>query len=204
MDLKTEFAARAERRRRTGRRLFAGAAVAGLAAAAAIAVPLLTGSETPAYAVAKNPDGSLIVTINELQDPKGLQARLNNQGIRADVTYTPRDKMCAPGRGVGADYAYDPPERSALTAQQRAEFDRPENWRSADAASPISWDKLKISPSFMRPEETLVLEFRLGNDPRVKWNLRGWLAKAGSTVRPCTLVDEAGADKEVSDKMIGS
>lgn len=57
MDLKTEMTARNERSRRVGRRLLAGAAVAGLAAVAAVAMPLLTGPE-PAYAVSENANGT--------------------------------------------------------------------------------------------------------------------------------------------------
>ncbi|MEU8324325.1 hypothetical protein AB0C33_38725 [Nonomuraea sp. NPDC048881] len=183
----------------TGPRLLVAAGVA----MAAVAAPLVIGDGEPAYAVAKNPDGTLIVTINELQDPEGLQAALNAQGIKADVTYNPRDKKCASGRFVGADYMYGSPNPENLTAEQRKEFYRPENWRSRDVTRPISKDKFRISPKFMRTGETLVLEFRLGNDPGVSWSLGAWLAKAGSSVMPCTLVDEGGQDKEHAEEMAG-
>ncbi|MEV3986730.1 hypothetical protein [Nonomuraea sp. NPDC049758] len=183
----------------TGPRLLVAAGVA----VAVVAALLLIGDGEPAYAVAKNPDGTLIVTINELQDPEGLQAALNAQGIKADVTYNPRDKKCASGRFVGADYMYGSPNPKNLTAEQRKEFYRPENWRSRDVTRPVSKGKFRISPKFMRPGETLVLEFRLGNDPGVSWSLGAWLAKAGSSVRPCTLVDEGGHDKEHAEEMAG-
>ncbi|WP_237101971.1 hypothetical protein [Nonomuraea sp. MG754425] len=183
----------------TGPRLLVAAGVA----VAAVAVPLVIGDGDPAYAVAKNPDGTLIVTIYELQDPEGLQAALNDQGIKADVTYNPRDKKCAPGRFVGADYMYGSPDPRHMTAEQRQEFYRPEHWRSRDVTRPIAKDKFRISPNFMRHGETLVLEFRLGNDPGVGWSLGTWLAKAGSSVRPCTLVDEGGYDKEHAKEMAG-
>ncbi|MEO3891892.1 hypothetical protein [Nonomuraea sp. B5E05] len=181
----------------TGPRLLVAAGVA----VAVVAAPLVIGDGEPAYAVAKNPDGTLIVTINELQDPEGLQAALNAQGITADVTYSPRDKRCASGRFVGADYMYGSPNPKNMTAKQRKEFYRPEHWRSRDVTRAISKDTFRISPKFMRPGETLVLEFRLGNDPGVSWSLGAWLAKAGSPVRPCTLVDEAGHDKEHTEEM---
>ncbi|AWS47839.1 hypothetical protein [Streptosporangium sp. 'caverna'] len=206
MELKTEMAERAARepaRRPRGivtrTRLVTTAAVA----AVAVAVPLVLGGGTAAYAVTKNPDGTLIVTINELQDPEGLQAALNAQGIEADVTYSPRDKQCAPGRFTSADYAYGSPNPKDMTAEQRKEFNRPEHWRSRDVTRPIAKDTFRISPNFMRPGETLVLEFRLGNDPRVGWSLGTWLAKAGSSVLPCTLVDEGGSDKEHAKEMAG-
>ncbi|MFF3437797.1 hypothetical protein [Streptosporangium sp. NPDC002721] len=206
MELKTEMAERAARepapRPRgimTRTRLVAAAALT----AVAVAIPLVLGGGTAAYAVTKNSDGTLIVTINELQDSEGLQAALNAQGIKADVTYTPRDKVCAPGRFASADYAYGGPNPKNMTAEQREEFNRPEHWRSRDVARPIAKDKFRISPNFMRPGETLVLEFRLGNDPRVGWSFGNWLAKADSSVRPCTLVDEGGADKEHAEEMAG-
>jgi hypothetical protein len=206
MELKTEMAERAAREpaRRSRRvvtrsRLVAAAAVA----AAAVAVPLVLGGGAAAYAVAKDPDGTLIVTINELKDPEGFQAALNAQGVKADVTYTPRDKKCAPGRFVGADYGYDSPNPKNMTAEQRKEFYRPEHWRSRDVTRPIAMGTYRISPNFMRPGETLVLEFRLGNDPRVGWSLGTYLAKAGSSVRPCTLIDEGGVDKRHAEEMAG-
>lgn len=90
-----------------------------------------------------------------------------------------------------------------MTAEQRKEFNRPEHWRSRDVTHPIAKGKFRISPNFMRPGETLVLEFRLGNDPGVDWSLGAWLAKAGSSVRPCTLVDEGGWDKKHAEEMAG-
>ncbi|TQS27306.1 hypothetical protein [Microbispora sp. KK1-11] len=60
-----------------------------------------------------------------------------------------------------------------------------------------------ISPKFMRSGETLVLEFRLGNAPGVGWSLGTYLAKPGSAVRPCTLVDEGGTDAEQAGEMAG-
>jgi hypothetical protein len=206
MELKTEMAERAarepDRRPRgimTRTRLVAAAALA----AVGVAIPLVLGGGTAAYAVTKNPDGTLIVTINELQDSEGLQAALKAQGIKADVIYTPRDKQCAPGRFAGADYAYDSLNPKNMTAEQREEFYRPEHWRSRDVTRPIAKDAFRISPNFMRPGETLVLEFRLGNDPGVAWSLGTYLARADSSVRPCTLVDEGGADKEHAKEMAG-
>ncbi|KAB8185838.1 hypothetical protein [Microbispora catharanthi] len=207
MELKAEMATRATQEPiRRPRGIMTRArilAVAGITAAA-VAVPLTLGGGAAAYAVVKNPDGTLIVTVKELQDPEGLQAELNAQGIRADVTYTPRDKKCAPGRFIGADYGYVSPNPKNMTAEQLEEFNRPEHWRSRDVTRPITRDKFMISPKLMQPGETLVLEFRLGNAPGVGWSLGTYLAKPGSPVRPCALVDEGGTDAEQAREMAGS
>jgi hypothetical protein len=206
MELKTEMAERATRKsaREPGRIVTRTRLVAAVAAAAvAVAVPLVMDEGTAAYAVTKNPDGTLIVTINELQDAEGLQATLNAQGIKADVTYTPRDKKCADGRFTSVDYAYGSPDPRNMTAEQLEEWRRPEHWRSRDVMTPITKDEFKIFPYWMRPGETLVLEFRLGNAPGVGWSLGAWLAKPDSPIRPCTLVDEGGFDKEDAKEMAG-
>ncbi|MFD1540788.1 hypothetical protein [Nonomuraea guangzhouensis] len=171
------------------RPLLAGVAVAGLAAAAVVAAPMVSGPSNAAYAVTKNSDGTIQVIIKELQDPDGLEAKLKAVGITADVTFTEAGKQCARGRFVGADLAYDPPNTQNMTEQQRKEFDKPDNWRSRDVAAPISKDTFVISPRFMRPEETLVLEFRLGNQPGTDWAFLPYLAKAGSPVAPCQPVN---------------
>lgn len=152
----------------------------------------------------KNPDGTLTVTLKELQNPEDLQAALNAQGVKADVSYTPRDRKCASGRFVGADYAYDSPDPKHMIAQQLEEFNRPEHWRSREVTRPVTKDKFEVSPTFMRPGETLVLEFRLGNAPGVGWSLGTWLVGPGGPVRPCTLVDATGGgDAEQAKEMAG-
>lgn len=185
------------------RRLLAGAAVAGIAAAVLAAVPLVSGSQSAAYAVVKKSDGTVQVTVREFRDPDGLEAKLQAEGIVADVTFTEADKQCAPGRFVGADLAYDPPSTKNMTEQERKEFDKPENWRSRDATRPINTDTFVISPSYIRQGETLVLEFRPSNYPGMDWSLGTYLAKAGSPVAPCTLVDAESDEpmvKKVTEK----
>ncbi|GAA3257768.1 hypothetical protein [Nonomuraea helvata] len=185
------------------RRLLAGTAVAGLAAAVAIAVPLTFGAQSAAYAVVKKDDGTVQVTVREFRDPDELEVRLKDEGITADVTFTEADKQCAPGRFAGADLTYDPPSTKNMTEQERKEFDKPENWRSRDAASPINRNTFVVSPSYIRHGETLVLEFRPGNHLGMAWRLGTYLAKAGSPVAPCTLVD-AEPDAAMVKEMAGS
>src|SRR5690606_14346685 len=66
----------------------------GLAAAAAVAFPLVLGG-TPAHAVAENPDGTVSITINEAKDPKALEAELRGMGHDIVVDYLPEGKTCA-------------------------------------------------------------------------------------------------------------
>ncbi|MER6946653.1 hypothetical protein ABT294_21735 [Nonomuraea sp. NPDC000554] len=66
------------------------------AAALAIAVPTLLGGGEPAYAVTDNPDGTVLIEINELRDPDGLQAALRRRGYNVVVNYIPDGKKCSP------------------------------------------------------------------------------------------------------------
>ncbi|WP_433237891.1 hypothetical protein ACQPYK_29795 [Streptosporangium sp. CA-135522] len=185
------------------RRLLTGAAVTGIAAAAVVAVPLVSGSPSAAYAVVKNSDGTVQVTVSEFRDPEGLEDRLKSEGIVADVTFTEAGKQCARGRFAGADLAYDPPNTQNMTDQELKEFNKPDNWRSRDAAAPINRNTFVISPRFIRPGETLVLEFRPGNHPGVAWKFSPYLAKVGSPVAPCQLVN-ADSDEEIAKEMAGN
>jgi hypothetical protein len=77
---------------------------AGAAAATVAGVLLATGGggATPAYAVEKQPDGSVTVEINSLRDAAGLQEKLRAAGIPAVVDYTPFGKTCREPRGKPA------------------------------------------------------------------------------------------------------
>ncbi|NRQ30745.1 hypothetical protein HII36_02685 [Nonomuraea sp. NN258] len=169
MELKAEITHRAERRRRLTRRLYAGGAVAALAAAAAFAVPLLTGTESPAYAVSKKSDGTIGVEIREFKDADRLEQDLREAGVRADVTYMGSGKMCAKNRG----------EIRTLP----------------DDAIRMRQGGLDIDPRLVDENSTLVLEFA-GNDraddttpaPRTWWVL-ATLQIAGE-VGPCTVIED--------------
>jgi hypothetical protein len=122
-ELKTVVAERADREhaRRphpithliTRRRVLAGAAIAGSAAAAVLAAPIVTGSQTPAYAVSKNADGSISVKINQFRDPDRLEADLADLGARVDISYHQSNLWCPSG-----GFATSPP----LSPAQRAEM----------------------------------------------------------------------------------
>lgn len=72
----------------------------GAMAAAALGVALLVPNlgPTPAYAVTGRNNEEVRVKVNRLEGAGGLEQALRERGIRADVTYLPTDKQCAPGR----------------------------------------------------------------------------------------------------------
>jgi hypothetical protein len=81
------------RARRSRRRLYGTAGA--LAAAAAVALPTaallpsghVASARLDAWTVAARPDGNVTVTIRELRDPAGLQARLRADGIPASIEF---------------------------------------------------------------------------------------------------------------------
>jgi hypothetical protein len=85
------------------RRLVVGAGLAATAGAAAAVFGLPGadhGGAGAAWAVTKNADGSMTVSVKDFRDPAGLQAKLRAAGLRANVTTIP--KSCAGGSRVGA------------------------------------------------------------------------------------------------------
>lgn len=92
---------------RSRRRLTVAIAAGGaLVAGVAVGVPLLGGGESasPAYAVTDAGDGKITVTIYRAEDAEGLERRLAQAGLRAEVVYFPRGMRCERSpRGVGFD-----------------------------------------------------------------------------------------------------
>jgi hypothetical protein len=175
MELKTEITYRAERRRRVTRGLYAGSAVALVATAAAFAVPVLIGTESPAYAVSTNADGTVRVEINEFRDADRLEQDLADAGVTADVTYLPPGKECKVGRGktVGRTVTLGPDANAVV--------------RMRDGG-------LDINPRDIGENHTLVLEFA-GNEGtpaagkrKMSWRLTG--STITGQVAPCVTVDD--------------
>ncbi|MFI6299068.1 hypothetical protein ACIBEJ_46285 [Nonomuraea sp. NPDC050790] len=161
-------------------------AVAAGAAAAVAAAALVVGTGTPAYAVTTNPDGTITVAVNELRDPEALEADLLAAGVRADVTFLPTDTWCAETPrfdSVDGAYGGDKPH----------ERGDEKGWRSFRATKPISQRELLISPQHVWPGETVVLEYSETPAGPAPWQLGTWLAKAGSTVKPCTPIPRGKA-----------
>ncbi len=67
--------------------LGAAAAAAAVAVSAALPASHPASAQLAAWTVARQPDGSIQVTIRELRDPAGLQRTLRADGVPASVTF---------------------------------------------------------------------------------------------------------------------
>jgi hypothetical protein len=116
MRVSPDLAARtcARHRRRTRHKLTALATgTATVAAGAAVAMTALIpashpasghpGTQLTAWTVVKQADGNVHVTIRELNDPSGLQARLRADGVPASVTCNGHKNRSCRGETGGAN-----------------------------------------------------------------------------------------------------
>ncbi|MEV0597389.1 hypothetical protein [Nonomuraea cavernae] len=176
MDLKAEIVDRDERRRRVTRRLFAGSTVALVAMTAAFAVPLLTETAKPAYAVSKKADGTVRVEINEFTDADQLERDLNAAGVRADISYLPPGKECKVGRGKTVSQVVATGPDSSAVARMRG-------------------DVLDINPRRLGGDQTLVLEFAGNATETAETKKQQMLWRLTSSVitgqvGPCVAIDD--------------
>jgi hypothetical protein len=97
--------------RRPRRRLQLAAVAATGVAASVVAVFGFGGTGgSPAYAVDRDSDGDVTVTIHRLDDASGLEAALQAQGIDADVSYDPDSNNTTDALGsLGPGPASPPP-----------------------------------------------------------------------------------------------
>ncbi|MGI5231452.1 hypothetical protein [Actinoallomurus sp. CA-142502] len=203
-ELKTEVADRASRRRGTVRRRWRTAgrptrvrwrpvtvAAAAVAVLAALAVPTLIGPEaTAAYAVTRNADGSITVTVKELRAAARLQAELADDGARTDITYLPQHMRCTGERGAVVDQPAPPTPSKSVTKMS----DLPRSYRDMLAHQPLVWpaskrsfQSFKIFPQRIKPGQTLVVE--LAESHRTKlWKLGSYLV--AGPVRPCVFEND--------------
>jgi hypothetical protein len=140
----------------------AGLAGAATAIAVAVAVPLLP--DAPAFAVVKNPDGTITVRINEFVKPKELERRLNQEGVRAVIDYVPYGQTCRQPRGE----VVPQPDRMPL----RRVRDSMDFW---------------VDPKDFEPDETLVVEMHSARNNPSKSN-GGSVGVIRGPVAPCVLV----------------
>lgn len=173
MDLKAEMTARNERSRRVGRRLLAGAAVAGLAAVAAVAVPLLTGPE-PAYAVSENANGTITVELKEFRDADKLEQDLKDLGVNADVTYLKPYTRCQNDRGTLVGGGYDTPEEWRESVHYKVARPGPKGF--------------VIDPRHVGKGQTVALEFTENPKGPFKSQLKASVIEG--TVKPCVPVHD--------------
>ncbi|MGW2150852.1 hypothetical protein ACWCOT_41540 [Nonomuraea bangladeshensis] len=174
--------ARPRRRVVTGPRLLVAAGVA----AGLVVTPLISGTGTSAYAVAESPDGTVMVTVNELRDPSGLEAKLAEAGVKADVTFLAPAMRCTAPRFVSVDQTYGGAP-AANASELRSLVERS---RFSKVVQVKSIRTIRIAPQYIEPGETLVVEFRDNRSSYIPWLLATSLAPAGTTVKPCAPVKD--------------
>ncbi|GAA3151788.1 hypothetical protein [Nonomuraea roseoviolacea] len=166
---------RAAEQSRPRRRLLRPAVLApvlGLAAAAALALPLFVGGGSPAYALTDNPDGTVRVQINELRDADKLEADLRAKGINMVVDYIPQGKKCSPQPRAAR---FLPDEQAPLIAMLTHD--------DGEAT-------FVIDPRVIKDGQTGVLEFTVFKAPDGPAAVTPvWARVAEGTVADCTLVD---------------
>jgi hypothetical protein len=178
-ELKAEVSERAGReharspRRITGRRaLLASATVAGIAAAAVIAVPIMTGSGSPAYAVSKNSNGTINIEIWEFKEAKRLQADLRDIGVNVIVDYLPPGKRCQGPRSTNLA----PRDQYRHSLLQLAE-----NGRNSTGFS------TRLDPSVIAAGQTAFIEYaEFEPNSVVGAAFNGWIANG--PVASCELI----------------
>ncbi|WP_214105752.1 hypothetical protein [Acrocarpospora catenulata] len=179
------------------RRLLAGAAVTGTAAAALIIIPLATGAENPAYAVTRQPDGSIHVKINEFRDPESLERDLAELGVKAQIWFTPPGKMCSRNfTSADPDVALEElnsPDPEVLAAARQKLANSPS--RQAFTMEPKGG--VRIFPDRIKQGQTAVMEFIEASGqtsgpakPQVLWSFSFQLANG--PVGECVLTDNPG------------
>jgi hypothetical protein len=143
-----------------------------LALGAAIALSVAGGAvlfslrSTPAYAVERDPDGSIRVYIRDYRDPKGLQARIESFGVPAAVDYIPRGTACREPRGDFVPRDQVP----------RAMVD----WGPFGDESDRYW---KLYPQYIRPGQTFVYTVEVARGYQ-----RAMVRLANGPVAPCVQV----------------
>lgn len=183
---------------RLRRRLLAGAAVTVTAAAALIIVPLATGAENPAYAVTRQPDGSVHIKINEFRDPGSLERDLARLGIKAKIWFTPPGKMCS-RNFTSADPQIPLEELTSADPEVQAAARR----KMADSPSRQAFQieqegGIRVFPDRIKQGQTAVMEFIEDSGqasdrpekPRVLWSFSFQLANG--PVGECVLTDNPG------------
>ncbi|MEU7868141.1 hypothetical protein [Dactylosporangium sp. NPDC049140] len=156
-ELKLVVAARRPARRRW-------LAVVAAAATAAVGTAVVVELNQPAYAVERDADGSIRVSIFDYRDPDGLRQRLAAFGIRAVVDFLPFDRTCREPR---ADYVPRAEMPLAL-----AEFPRPGTNESF----------FRLHPQYIGANQTLVYTVRVD---RRAHEQRFVIRLANGPVAPC-------------------
>ncbi|MEV6149812.1 hypothetical protein AB0L53_05670 [Nonomuraea sp. NPDC052129] len=167
-----------------GRRLALGGVLAGAAIAASVIVPVAIGSEVPAYALTKNPDGSITLQINEFRDPERVESDLADLGVTADITYLPLGKGCG---GDRAPFLAGEGEPSTGKEDLRERIERSASYRAIRPRRGIT-----IYPRYIKPGQIAMIE--VAQTPVQPTSARGvvWTFTGRLTtgpIEPCKIVD---------------
>ncbi|MET7465940.1 hypothetical protein [Nonomuraea sp. NPDC005501] len=152
------------------------APVLGLAAAAAVALPLVLGGGSPAYALTDNPDGTVRIQIREVRDADKLESDLRAKGMNVVVDYIPRGKRCSPQPRAER---FLPDEEAPLHV-----FPDPEPLTPGGDGPGFV-----IDPRVIKDGQTGVLEFSVDEHPNGGVVAGIWARVAEGAVAACTLVD---------------
>ncbi|MEV1199697.1 hypothetical protein [Microbispora rosea] len=203
-ELKAEIVTREARtrapdgRRSIRARFLAGAGIA-VAAATAVAVPLVAGQQSPAYALTRHADGSISLRITEFRDPDQVERDLAKMGVRADITYLPLGKRCADGRApfVAGDHtSFSKEELTSEDPAVQARI-RKEARKLASARAIRSEHGITIHPRFIEQGQIVMIEINENQvrpdaaHPGVAWQFSGRLTDG--PVKPCRLIDDPSA-----------
>ena len=98
----------------------------GAASAAAITLAIVfpASHNSPAYAVSDGPNGTIDVQVNSLEDAAGLQAALQQRGVRSQVLYLGSNMKCSPGRYKPAPSVPDSETQFSIGEQITVTLDR--------------------------------------------------------------------------------
>jgi hypothetical protein len=191
-ELRAEAAVRGRARRpRRVFRLTVAAAIGAACTLVAVLVPAVTGSPPAAYALARNADGSITVTIKELRDPGRLEKELAANGARTDITYLPQHMRCA-GAERGTMVA-DPEPPPGLSRAKVAEWYR-RNGSNMPSMQVFRWPSprrapnvFEIDPRYIGPGRTLVVELAESHTTKL-WKLGHYVVIG--PVRPCVFEND--------------
>ncbi|MFI1992063.1 hypothetical protein [Actinoplanes sp. NPDC020271] len=134
-----------------------------VAAVVAAAVPML--HTQAAYAVERDPDGSIRITIRQYTDAAGLQRRIESFGVRAAVDFLPAGTVCQ-----GPRAAFVPPEQMPLALVDWSTLSEPDHY-------------FKVHPERIGPGQTFVYAAQIN-----KGTTKAAIRLADGPVGPCVPV----------------
>jgi|SRR5918996_755673 hypothetical protein len=175
-------------------RAIVGAGGTGLAAVAVIAASAIvpgglrgdsesTPSDEPAFAVMRNPDGSVTAKIYELKDAAALEHQLERHGVPTVASYAPPGMECDQRRFTPAANEYDVIEEIAFYGGESGVI----------GEDGESWYQLTVAPDELRPGQTVVVHVAdIQMAPVDGGGVGMWsdASVAQGPVEPCKLVED--------------